>query len=124
MLNEHLDWPGVKQVCQLQRKTLRQGVWSTEVAYAITSVGRDRADSRALLDWWRGHWEKTGKVDVELADRIPDGWQHWLTWQGVQEEDSARREATMLRVDAGRHLGFTRLVARRKPVGRTAREHE
>jgi predicted transposase YbfD/YdcC len=56
MLNEHLDWPGVKQVCRLRRETLRQRVRSTEVAYAITSVGRDRADSQTLLDWWRGHW--------------------------------------------------------------------
>ena len=62
MLNEHLDWPGVKQVCRLRRKTLRHGVWSTEVAYAITSVGRDRAGSRALLDWWRGHWGVENKT--------------------------------------------------------------
>jgi hypothetical protein len=30
---------------------------------------------------------------------------------GVRPED-AQREAEMLRVDGGRHLGFTRLVAR------------
>ena len=54
MLNEHLDWPSVKQVCQLRRKTLRRGVWSTEVAYAITSVGRDRA-AAGLVAWTLGH---------------------------------------------------------------------
>jgi hypothetical protein len=53
-----------------------------------------------------------GKADVELADLISDGWQHWLKWQAVQEdEDHARREAEMLRVDGGRHRGFTRVVA-------------
>jgi hypothetical protein len=66
-------------------------------------------------DWWRHHWEKTGQVVMEVADRIPEGWQHWLTWQEVQGDHAgAQREAAMLRADAGRHLGFTRLVARKK----------
>ena len=56
MLNEHLDWPGVKQVCQMTRTTTRKGVTTTEVAYAITSVGRDRANAEKLLEWDRGHW--------------------------------------------------------------------
>ena len=25
--------------------------------------------------WWRRHWERTGIVDVEVADTMPDGWQ-------------------------------------------------
>src|SRR6185503_11145156 len=29
-------------------------------------------------DWWRRHWAKTGRLDVEVADMIPDGWRHWL----------------------------------------------
>ena len=28
--------------------------------------------------WWRRHWEKTGLVDVEVADLVPDGWRRWL----------------------------------------------
>ena len=62
MLNEHLDWPGVKQVCQLRRQTLRQGRWTDEIQYAITSVDRDRANPRTLLAWWRGHWGIENKV--------------------------------------------------------------
>jgi cyclopropane fatty-acyl-phospholipid synthase-like methyltransferase len=66
-------------------------------------------------EWWRGHWEKTGKVEVELADRLPDGWKHWLKWLGVLEDEKwVRQQAEMVRVDAGRNLGFTRLVAHRK----------
>lgn len=68
--------------------------------------------------WWRKHWEKMGKVDVELADLVPDGWKHWLKWQEVCFEQNQQpydeHEAAMLRIDAGRNLGFTRLVARRK----------
>ncbi len=66
--------------------------------------------------WWQKHWERSGQVKVERADSLPDGWRHWLLWLEVCAEAGARtdeREAEMLRVDAGRNLGFTRLVARR-----------
>jgi len=67
-------------------------------------------------EWWRTHWERTGLVAVEVADRLPDGWRHWLRWLevcGKYGHRSDEREAEMLRLDAGRHLGFTRLVARK-----------
>ena len=71
-------------------------------------------------DWWRRHWERSGVVSVELAEMIPDGSKHWIKsdeisaeWQGKQSD-----EADMLRVDAGRYLGFTRMVGRRKPGSR------
>ena len=77
MLNDHLDWPGVKQVCRLRRRTLRHGVWRTEVAYAITRVERDRADPVALLDWWRGHWGIENKLhwvrDEQLRPPTDEG---------------------------------------------------
>jgi SAM-dependent methyltransferase len=67
--------------------------------------------------WWQDHWQKTGLVEVELADMIPGGWEHWMKWAEVifdrEGKDYAREEAEMLQVDAGRNLGFTRLVGRR-----------
>jgi SAM-dependent methyltransferase len=68
-------------------------------------------------DWWRKHWEKTGKVEVLMADSIPGGWEHWLKWMEVclqQGYPSDSKETDMLRLDAGRNLGFTRMVARRR----------
>jgi predicted transposase YbfD/YdcC len=61
-LTGHLDWPGVQQVCRLQRTTTRKGQTTTETQYAITSVSRDRADASQLLRWWRGHWGIENKV--------------------------------------------------------------
>ena len=64
--------------------------------------------------WWRAHWERTGPVEVDVADLVPKGWEHWLRWLEVAGQHSYRsdeQEAEMLRVDTGRNLGFTRLVA-------------
>jgi predicted transposase YbfD/YdcC len=62
MLNDHLDWPGVQQVCRIVRTTVRKGETSSEVHYAITSVGRDRADAKRLMRWWREHWKIENQV--------------------------------------------------------------
>ncbi|HEX5502938.1 MAG TPA: methyltransferase domain-containing protein [Thermomicrobiales bacterium] len=67
-------------------------------------------------DWWRAHWERTGPVAVEHADLVPDGWRHWLRWLEVAAAHGYRsdpQEAEMLRADAGRNLGFARVVARK-----------
>jgi hypothetical protein len=57
LLNDYLDWPGVARVCQLEREVRRPGYPpSRELAYAITSVPRGRAEAAELLGWWRGHW--------------------------------------------------------------------
>lgn len=66
-------------------------------------------------EWWRNHWEKTGFARIEVADMIPDGWKHWLLWQEVSYKQGVtddQREAEMLRIDAGQHIGFTRMVGR------------
>jgi hypothetical protein len=55
-------------------------------------------------------------VEVERADLLPDGWTEWLLWLEVCLEigaDADDTEARMLREDAGRNLGFSRVVARR-----------
>ncbi|GAB3814867.1 SAM-dependent methyltransferase [Kribbella italica] len=65
--------------------------------------------------WWRHHWEKTGLVTVELADRLPHSWHDWLQWNDACDLDAGtpgREEAQMLRADNGRTLGLTRVIAR------------
>lgn len=51
-----MNWPGAAQVCRLERTTTRNGKQTTEIAYAITSAPRERADAKRVLAWWRGHW--------------------------------------------------------------------
>lgn len=53
---EHLDWPGLQQVCRLERTTLSKGQKTAEVQYAISSLSRPRADAALLMARWQGHW--------------------------------------------------------------------
>ena len=50
--------------------------------------------------WWQRHWERTGLVDVELADLMPDGWQLWLEWQKTVAPDNSI-EIAVLESDRG-----------------------
>ncbi len=64
-------------------------------------------------EWWRQHWKKSGLVDVRSCDEIPQGARHWQLWcdTRVQQGDGqASEQAEMLHVDAGRTLGFVRMV--------------
>ena len=55
-LNEYLDWPGLGQVCCVERVRGRKGKETVERAYAVTSLPPERADAARLLEIWRGHW--------------------------------------------------------------------
>lgn len=68
--------------------------------------------------WWAHHWEKTGRVHVESAGFMEDGWRDWLRFDEAMEartsgwrKEGASRSAAMLRADQGRNLGFCQVVA-------------
>lgn len=63
--------------------------------------------------WWHRHWERTGVVDVEVADIMPEGWRAWLDWQRTVCPDNVT-EIKALEADRGNTLGYVRLVARRR----------
>jgi predicted transposase YbfD/YdcC len=52
----HLDWPGLAQVCRLERTTRCKDRTTVEIQYAISSLSRERADAAILIGHWRGHW--------------------------------------------------------------------
>jgi predicted transposase YbfD/YdcC len=55
-LNGYLDWPGVQQVCQIQRERTIRGQTTRETAYYICSLDRTQADAQRLLALSRDHW--------------------------------------------------------------------
>jgi SAM-dependent methyltransferase len=64
-------------------------------------------------DWWRRHWERTGIVEIEAADTMPDGGSCWLRWQREAWPDNTD-EINVVAADAGRNLTYVRLVGRRR----------
>jgi predicted transposase YbfD/YdcC len=71
-LNGYLDWPGVQQVCVLERVRRRRGAETRETAFAVTSLSRQRAGAAELLELWRRHWDVENRLhwvrDVTLGE--------------------------------------------------------
>ena len=76
--------------------------WWTQDLWALHSAA-----------WWRRHWERTGIMDIKLADSMPDGWQLWLDWHRTICPDN-EIEIKAVEADSGRYLGYVRLVGRRR----------
>ena len=91
-MNGYLDWPGLGQVCCVERTRRDKGKESGERAYAITSLLPERADAARLLEIWRGHWGIENKLHwvrdvVFREDRsqmrtgsVPQLWRPCGTW--------------------------------------------
>ncbi len=69
-------------------------------------------------EWWQEHWAKTGKVESVQGDWLPEGRSLWLLWEQVCQEAGyafSDKDLALLQADTTSLLGFTRLLARRKP---------
>lgn len=83
--------------------------------------------------WWSALWRRSGLVEVEYAELVPEGWALWRRWaEGCLEhgratghwpgrppewdpEASTEETIRMLDTDGGGTLGFSTVVARRLP---------
>ncbi|RJP26711.1 MAG: methyltransferase domain-containing protein [Candidatus Abyssobacteria bacterium SURF_5] len=68
-------------------------------------------------DWWRALWDRANRVDVVLADTMPDGWKHWRDFEILLEKSKKNKfpsVAEALEADAGRYIGFVRVIGTRK----------
>jgi len=63
--------------------------------------------------WWRNHWSRTGLVDVEVADNMPNASEVWTHWQRQNSPDNTAEIETVER-DAGEYLTYIRQIARRR----------
>jgi cyclopropane fatty-acyl-phospholipid synthase-like methyltransferase len=64
-------------------------------------------------DWWRRHWERSGILDVERADTLPEGWELWRDWLRAIAPDN-QVEINTLEADRGNFMGYVRVVGRRR----------
>ena len=71
-LTGYLDWPGVKQVCLLERTRRIKGKMTTETVCAVTSLSPERASAERLLTISRGHWQIENRLhwvrDMSLGE--------------------------------------------------------
>lgn len=78
-----------------------QGIW-TQDFWCLHSA-----------NWWRRHWERTGILDITVADTMAEGWKVWLDWQRAVSPDNDA-EIKTIESDRGKYLGYVRLVGRRQ----------
>jgi predicted transposase YbfD/YdcC len=108
-----VDWPGVEQVFRLERTTIRKRGEAprTEVVYGLTSLRREEAGARRLLELNRGHWTIENRV-------------HWVRDREFGEDASQTATGEIARVLAAiRTTTITLLRAHGKKSIAAARRH-
>ena len=55
--------------------------------------------------WWRQHWARTGLVEVECADNMPDAYEVW-------RRHEKGKDLEVVQADQGRYMSFMRMVGR------------
>ncbi|WP_206662905.1 SAM-dependent methyltransferase [Anaerobacillus alkaliphilus] len=66
--------------------------------------------------WWSKLWRRSGVVDIEVADTMPEGWELWLKWETTAKASGRWQrngDIELLTADDGEYFTFTRMVARR-----------
>lgn len=56
ILKGYSRWPGLEQVCRIERVRIIGDDETREVVYAVTSLARAKADAEKLLELSRNHW--------------------------------------------------------------------
>ncbi len=68
-------------------------------------------------DWWRANWERTGLVDLRVADQMPDAWELWIRQERAIQAAVPNRwpsDVPKLEADGGEYMTLVRLVADRR----------
>ena len=82
-----------------------------------SSFWEDDCISFQTVQRWRERWEQSNRVDVTVADTLPDGWKLWRDFEVAVEKSGKNifpSVAEALDADQGRYIGFVRLVGTRK----------
>ncbi|SHH23294.1 SAM-dependent methyltransferase [Thermosipho atlanticus] len=66
------------------------------------------------VDWWKKLWDRTGLVEIKVADTLSNGCNLYIKWKEAQDtigKNPWPDDLIALRKDAGEYVGFIRLVA-------------
>lgn len=81
------------------------------------SFWEDDCISFHTVQWWHALWERSNRVEVALANTLPDGWKYWRDFEIALERAGKNKfpsVAEALETDRGKYIGFVRLVGNRK----------
>lgn len=89
LLNDYVDFPGVKQVFRVQRRVLKKktGEVTTQTVYGVTSLSPAEADASRLLTFVRQHWHVENKA-------------HWVRDVVFDEDRAQTRQGQLPQVMA------------------------
>jgi hypothetical protein len=76
--------------------------WDAERPYCLHSAA-----------WWRRHWQRSGLVDVAVADTLQGGWHFWRDWLKLINPAS-ETEIRAVEADGGQNFAYVRVVAHRR----------
>jgi cyclopropane fatty-acyl-phospholipid synthase-like methyltransferase len=68
------------------------------------------------IEWWKKHWEHNEKINVEVADKMPDGYNNWLLWDKTLKEFGVLKrsgDVELLEADEG-NFTFARIIGRKR----------
>lgn len=69
------------------------------------------------VDWWTKLWGRTGLVNIEVSDILPNGCNFYTRWKETQDslgKNPWPQDIEILKKDAGEYVGFIRLIASKK----------
>jgi SAM-dependent methyltransferase len=95
---------------------------------ASGSVFWDPAECGCLhtLEYWIRHFRRSGLVDIETAETVEEGWKLWLDWERIRNGGGFTgfpSDAETIEKDAGRYIGFVRLMLKKRPREKTEFDH-
>ncbi len=116
-LNDHVRWPGVRQVFQVVGERRKRGLVERETRYFITSLSRPKADAARLLAIIRGHWGTIENGLHWVRDEVFREDRSTITTGHAPQNFAALRNAAIgcLRADATDNLAATLRSHYRKP---------
>ena len=98
-------WPGLEQVFQIERQVVekKSGKARREVVYGVTSLSREEASAKELMNYVRGHWQ--------IENRL-----HWVRDVTYGEDQSQVRKGNLPQAMAALRntaIGLMRLAGER-----------
>lgn len=106
ILAGYTGWPGLSQVCRIERERIIAQKREHEVVYAVTSLTRERAGAKELLALSRAHWGIENRLHCVRDVTFDEDRCRVRTGSGPQVF-AAIRNAVMTVL---RRLGFTNTV--------------